>query len=314
MGESPVWDSESGALFWIDLFGPSVSSSSAAEGAVTTWALPSMPGCVALTPGGDGLVVALESGIAHLDLATGTSTLMLDAPYDDARFRFNDGRCDPAGRLWLGTNRQPGSRQPRGSAAFYRWDERGLARVVEGVTIANGLAFSPDGSTMYLAETTTDSVWAFDYDVASGSPSGRRLFAQLEGGAMPDGAAVDEDGCYWIALYGAGLVVKFTPDGRRDRVLETPVPHPTMVAFGGADSATMFLTSGRQLASPETLASHPLAGGVFCTDVGSRGVPEPRFRHLPPIREEGSLGREVPVGAADGEPADDSLGQLPTVT
>jgi L-arabinonolactonase len=280
VGECPMWEPALGAIFWVDLYGPTLSSSSGPGEAVRTWTLPSMPGAFAFPADGPGAIVALDASIAHLDLVGGGTTMLVAAPYDPLKFRFNDGRCDAAGRFWVGTNRQPGSGEPRGSAAFYRLDDRGLVRVVDGVTIANGLAFSPDGSTMYVADTIAHRLWAFDYDLASGTPSRRRVFADLEEGSLPDGAAVDEDGGYWVAMYGAGVVVRFTPDGRQDRVIEAPVSRPTMVAFGGPDMSTLFLTTAHRFADPESLTRQPSLGAVFHRDVGARGTAEPRFAHL----------------------------------
>ena len=286
MGESPLWHPRSSTLLWTDLYGPTVSASTVAGGPVSTWAVPSMPGGLALLAGSTGVLVAVETGLVHLDLPTGLVHPLLAAPHDASAYRINDVRCDPAGRLWVGTSRKPQSGRPRGSAAYYRLDGGNLVPAVDGVTIANGLAFSPDGATMYLSDTAEHCLWAFDYDLSTGIPSGRRLFAQLEQGALPDGATVDAEGAYWVALYGAGRVVRFTPDGTCDRVVDAPVSHPTMVAFGGSDRSVLFLTTARAFVDDATLAREPLAGGVFYTDAGVRGLEEPELT-LPAVRAAG---------------------------
>jgi sugar lactone lactonase YvrE len=274
VGEQPVW--ADGVLFWSDLVGPSLSCANV-DGTLRTWTLPDMMGSYALLPDGRGAVVALGSGIHRLDLDTGSLELLHAAPYDPAGYRFNDGRCDPRGRFWVGTNRQPGSGRPRGSAAFYRLDETGLHQQFDGVSIANGIAFSPDGATMYLADTSGHRILACAYDLATGEAGERRVHVQLDESHAPDGASVDRDGGYWVALYGAGLIIRVTPDGEIGRVLRAPVTHPTMVSFGGEDLSTMFVTSGRAYADADVLAREPLAGGVFAAEVGARGLPEPRF-------------------------------------
>lgn len=279
VGESPVWDAGAGALHWVDLFGPTVHTSASAGAEPRTWELSSMPGCLALAGRADA-VVAMDSGIWHLDLSDGASTCLVPAPYDWAQYHFTDGRCDELGRLWIGTNKRARSGAPRGSSAFYRLDDRGLVRMFDGVTISNGLAFSPDATRMYHADTVDDSLWVCDYDLATGEASDRRLLTRLRPGSMPDGAAVDVEGYYWVAMYGARCVVRFTPDGDVDTVVEAPVAHPTMVAFGGPDLSTLFLTSARQFADAETLSREPSTGAVFHAEIGVRGLPEPSFAHL----------------------------------
>ena len=139
----------------------------------------------------------------------------------------------------------------------------------------NGLAFSPDGKTLYLSDSHPDvqKIWAFDYDTDTGTPHNRRLFVDMsEHPGRPDGAAVDAEGCYWICGNDAGLIHRFTPQGKLDRSLTVPVKKPAMCAFGGADLDTLFVTSIRPAGD---LADQPLAGGVFALRPGVKGLPEP---------------------------------------
>lgn len=274
VGEQPVW--ADGVLFWSDLIEPSLSSATA-DKTLRTWIMPDIMGSYALLPGGRDALVALGSGIHRLDLDTGEFQLLHPAPYDTDGYRFNDGRCDARGRFWVSTNRKPGSGQPRGSASFYRLDEKGLNRQFDGVSIGNGIAFSPDGTTMYIADTSGHCILACDYDLETGEAGERRVHTQLDETHLPDGASVDDDGGYWVALYGSGLIIRVTADGVVDRVLRAPVTHPTMVAFGGDGLSTMFVTSGRAFAGADVLAQEPLSGGVFAAEVGARGLPEPHF-------------------------------------
>jgi len=294
VGENPMWDEREQALYWIDIMGPSMHRSSSAGADWLTWPLPAMAATFARYEGADGALVVLEDGIYDLR-PDGGLTRCLDAPYDRTRYRFNDGRCDPVGRLWVGTNRRPGSAAARGSASFWRLDERGLLEQFDGITIANGTAFSPDGSTMYVADYVEPAIWAFDYDVDTGAAANRRVFAELEPGWMPDGAAVDRDGGYWIALYGEGLILRFDRCGTLDRVLRAPVAHPTMVAFGGEGCDRLFVTSGREFVPEDVLAREPQAGAVFVAEVGAGGIAEPRFAFrellLEPSRHQSINGR-----------------------
>lgn len=276
-GETPTWDARLGALYSIDVYGPAVVRDDGSGSPARVWVLPDMPGSIALTPDPETLLVALTSGIHLLDIGSGVVTTLHPAPYDTSLFRFNDGRCDRAGRFWVGTNRQPGSGQPRGSAGFYRLDDRGLHGCIGGVTIANGLAFSPDDRTLYQADVVTGRVLAYDYELGSGEVSNERTFVDLPEKSFPDGAAVDARGGYWIAMYGAGLIVRYTPSGELDRVVRAPTSYPTMMSFGGPGSGLAFVTTGRRFTPPDVLEREPLAGAVFCADLGAVGLAEPYF-------------------------------------
>jgi sugar lactone lactonase YvrE len=192
--------------------------------------------------------------------------------------RLNDGRCDRQGRLWAGTMLlDMAAAQPVGR--LYRYDEAGHAvhDMLQDLIVPNGLGFSPDGRTMYLSDShpQVQAIWAFDYDVATGTPSRRRLFVDMKPlPGRPDGAAVDAEGGYWICGNDAGLVHRFTPDGRLDRSLAVPVKKPAMCAFGGAQLDTLYVTSIRPAGD---VSDQPLAGGVFALRPGVRGLPEPAF-------------------------------------
>jgi sugar lactone lactonase YvrE len=281
LGECPVWNSDDQSLYWIDVYGPALHRGADPVTPAQSWHLPAMPGSFALTSIPGRVLLALQSGVEVLDLTSGTCTPEVPAPYDQTRYRFNDGRCDRRGRFWVGTNRQPRSGEPRGSASYYRLDASGLARELGGATIANGLAFSPDDQTMYVADAINHRLLAYDYDIDAGKARNERVFATLDETLIPDGAAVDADGGYWSAMYDAGLIVRFAPTGQLDRVLAAPVRYPTMVAFGGADLGIMYITTARQFADADTLRDQPLSGSVFAAEVGVRGLPEPRYALTP---------------------------------
>jgi sugar lactone lactonase YvrE len=198
-----------------------------------------------------------------------------DAPYDPDHHRFNDGRCDSAGRFVVGSMNE---KRDANSASLMRVDpDFRMTHIVADVMISNGLAFSPDGRTMYHADTPTHAIRAFDYD-ASGRPSNPRVFAQWSGETdRPDGAAVDSEGNYWCAFYRGGKVVKLSPAGHVVAEYPTPAMCPTMCAFGGADLCTLYVTSARQLREPDELARLPQSGGIFALAVDTPGLPEPHF-------------------------------------
>jgi sugar lactone lactonase YvrE len=167
---------------------------------------------------------------------------------------------------------------PAGSAGYWRIDHDGLTQVVGDITIANGLAFSPAGDVMYIADSPTDRITAFDYDLETGTPSNRRTFAATPCGGFPDGGTVDADGGYWSALFNGDCIVRFDRDGRLDRTLRSPVPQPTMVAFGGPELDTLYLTTARRFLPEDERQAFPLAGGIFACRVDVTGVPEPHVR------------------------------------
>ncbi|MCW2573062.1 MAG: gluconolactonase [Frankiales bacterium] len=274
-----MWSQHHHALYWIDILEPALHRSFiGSDGDDRTWHFPSLIGSYALCDDDRSALVALATGIFLLDLASDRLTKVADAPYDQASYRFNDGRCDSQGRFWVGTASAVGATPADGSGWFYRLDGTGLSREIGGVTTANGIAFSPAGDVMYLADRPQWRILAFDYDVDSGRASQERPFSPIPEGQIPDGATVDRDGGYWIALYNAGRIVRISPDGTMDRDLKAPSLRPTMVAFGGADLATLFVTTARLNMTADMLASEPQAGGIFACDVGAVGMPEPRFR------------------------------------
>jgi sugar lactone lactonase YvrE len=280
-GESPVWVAAEQALYWVDIPGKKLCSWSTATCQASSWTAPEMLACVAPMGAAGRWIAGMETGVFALtQTSSGVLTSDLLAPVEHAQpgMRFNDGRCDRQGRFLAGTMVMDMSLGAK-SGCLYRHDQRGeLTRLLDGFITPNGLAFSPDGRTMYLSDShpSVQLVWAFDYDTDTGRPSNRRVFVDMKPLAgRPDGAAVDADGCYWICGNDAGLIHRFTPDGRLDRSLAVPVKKPAMCAFGGAQLDTLFVTSIR----PDgiDLSDQPLAGGVFALRPGVRGLAEPAF-------------------------------------
>jgi sugar lactone lactonase YvrE len=275
LGECPVWSRAEQALYWVDINAPSLNRFDPASGENRAMPMPMSIGCFALRERG-GFVVALRDGI-WLARADGTlERKVAVAPYDPAHHRFNDGRCDPQGRLFAGTMNE---KRDAASAALYRLDpDFTLTEVVGGLTISNGLAWSPDGRTMYHTDTPAQTINAYTFDAPSGTPSAQREFARFTGeGDRPDGAAVDSEGCYWIALYGGGRVLRLSPAGTILAECAVPARCPTMCAFGGGDLKTLYVTSARQRRDAAELARLPQSGALFALSVDVPGLPEPAF-------------------------------------
>ncbi|WP_323142058.1 SMP-30/gluconolactonase/LRE family protein [Massilia phyllosphaerae] len=250
VGESPVWHAGEQAWYWTDIPARTVWRLDAASGRVASWAAPEMVACMAPRAAG-GLVAGMESGIFRLELQAGGEVVAerLAAPPAaelTAGMRFNDGRCDRQGRFWSGTMFMDMA-AARADGRLYRYDGQGLSQpLVAGLLTQNGLAWSPDGRTMYLSDSHPQRqlVWAFDYDLDDGVPSNRRLFVDMNHyPGRPDGATVDADGCYWLAANDAGLLLRFTPDGRLERRIALPMAKPSMPCFGGAGLDTLLVTS-----------------------------------------------------------------------
>ena len=278
VGESPVWRSGEQALYWVDISARKLCRWEAASCKVSYWDAPEMPACIAPMGNSGDWIAGMETGVFALQLQAGGavhSALLAPVTHAMQGMRFNDGRCDRQGRFLAGTMLMNMAAAAR-VGQVYRCESSGdLTSLVDGLITPNGMAFSPDGLTMYLSDShpSVQLIWAFDYDPDTGTPSNRRVFADMNPlPGRPDGAAVDIDGCYWICGNDAGLIHRFTPSGKLDCSVAVPVKKPAMCAFGGPGLDTLFVTSIR----PEgvDLSDQPLAGGLFALRPGVRGLPE----------------------------------------
>ncbi len=277
-GESPFWHAGEEAWYWVDIPARRIWRMDHASGALRNWLAPEMVACIAA--GADGsLVAGMETGIFRLQLGEDglAQASRLAAPPDTELgegMRFNDGRCDRQGRFWSGTMfMDMGAARAVGGLYSYSGEQGLRGPVVSGMLTQNGLAWSPDGRTMYLSDShpLKRTVWAFDYDVDSGAPHSQRVFLDL--GAQkgrPDGAAVDADGCYWTCANDGGLLQRFTPAGQLEREIALPMAKPSMCAFGGPALDTLLVTS----IDPGTGGD---AGSLVLLRPGVRGVAETPF-------------------------------------
>lgn len=279
LGESPCWLGDEGVLLWVDIPGCALHEWRPADGRHRHWALPCEPGCCVPQPGGE-VLLPMRDGLFRFDRATGMRVPLAPAPYDPREQRFNDGKADPQGRLWVGTIHEP---RDRPAAALYRWQRGRLDRMAGDVTVSNGLAFSPDGGTLYWSDTKAHCIQALDFDGHDGSLACRRDFARfaprpadgsLAGyGGRPDGAAVDREGALWVAMFEGQRLVRLAPDGTLLSEWPLPVRCPTMPCFGGDDLRTLFVTTAREKRPADELAAQPWAGCVLQRRVDVPGLP-----------------------------------------
>ncbi len=270
LGESPVWHEQEQALYCVDIPGRAVLRFRAGEVAPDVWPQDAEPSCVAALTGG-GLLVTRRDGLWRLG-----GERIAAPPYDPARLRFNDGKVDPAGRLWVGSISD--AREPE--AALYVWTGEGFEARVSGLTVSNGLAWSPDGRRMHWSDTKAHCIYVADFDPVTGAMGEARVFAEFATktagqvyGGRPDGAAMDADGHYWTAMFEGGCLLRIAPDGRVVQRLELPLTCPTMPTFGGPDLRTLFITTAREKRPADELAREPLAGCVLSVRVDVPGLP-----------------------------------------
>jgi len=282
VGESPVWHPVESALYWVDINGFTVHRLHPASGKHSSWKMGSEPSALAVDQD-NNLVVATRNGLIYLNTSSGDDEELVAAPYDTGIMRFNDGRVDPAGRFWVGTMYEPRDQQ---KAEMYVLENGTLRQAwAGGMTNSNGLAWSPDGKTMYHADTTSHRVDCYDYDVASGTATNQRnlvVFADdkkaADYGGRPDGAAMDSEGNYWVAMFEGGRIVKLSPTSELLAEIQLPLRCPTAVCFGGADLRTLYVTSASHGRSNAELAQYPHSGKVLAFHVDVAGLEQVEYR------------------------------------
>ena len=275
IGEGPVWDTAEQALYQIDIIGRKVLRHHPASGANTGWDVPDIIGSMALRDGGGG-IVALADGVYTLDFASGACERLAGDGSLDVQVQLADGKIDRRGRFIVGSSDR-GMKEARGKVYALDPGASALRVIDEDIFLANGPCWSPDDSVFYHADSIRKTIFAYDYDIASGTVANRRAWASTEElGGIPDGATVDADGCVWSAICEGGKIVQFRPDGKIERIVEMPVKLPGSVMFGGPGLDVLYVPS----LSPAFLgrAAEPLDGCTFMIEgLGVTGLPEPRF-------------------------------------
>ena len=278
LGECPVWSGRDRCLYWIDVDSQLIHRYDPGADRSESRLLPGRPGSYALTHDADRLLIAMDHQLVDLTWSTGDVAMRSELEADESPTRLNDGRTDPAGRFWVGSMDIPAYNGQK-AGTLYRVETTGNSEAIQAeVGVSNGLAFSPDGSVMYWADTTRDLVWAYDYDAVSGTRRNERVFldfSTLPG--RPDGACVDETGCYWVACVYGWSLLRATPEGKVDRIIELPVEKPSMPAFGGSNLDVLYLTSISTGGSVPLAPGQPWAGALLTMVPRVKGLPESLF-------------------------------------
>ncbi len=277
LGEVPQWHPETQTLWWCDVKVPAMVSYQPASGDSKTYPVEGKRiGSWAFMVSG-GMLLAQEDGLYAWSPDSGKRTLLRHVTSSWPNARLNDGRCDRKGRFWVGSMSETYREAPVG--VFYRFDaDFTLIPVFSEFTVPNSVTFSPDDRRMYFADSLIRKIFLFDFDLSEGRLWNKRLFRDCaDAPGNPDGSTVDVDGCLWNAEFQGSRVVRYTPDGQVDTVIELPVSQPTSCAFGGKDLDILYITTGAQNLTEAQRAQQPLAGGIFALRPGTQGLPEQHF-------------------------------------
>lgn len=270
LGEGSIWHPKENKLYWIDIEGKILHIYDPVLKVDKQLKVGSRVGTIVPVQSG-GALLALQSGIHKIDTKTGKLTFLIN-PLIDSNIRFNDGKCDPSGRFWVGTMALD-SRKKGG--VLYRFDkDKTVHLMLDSVSISNGIVWTADKKTMYYNDTPTGTIQAFDYDDTNGNITNRRVAVKIPNGiGAPDGMTIDAEGNLWVALWGGGIVGKFNPlTGELLQKIKVPAPNVSSCAFGGKNLDVLFITTARQWMNEEQLKNFPLSGGLFSVKPGVRGV------------------------------------------
>ncbi|MEM7028405.1 MAG: SMP-30/gluconolactonase/LRE family protein [Chloroflexota bacterium] len=276
VGEGPIWDEDAQVLYWIDILSSKLYVYDPVKKTNTEYDVGQHVGTVVPRKSG-GVMLAVYRGFASFDLETQELKIINDPESHLDGNRFNDGKCDPAGRFWAGTM---GYEKPSTQGSLYRMDtDFEVRRILGNIGISNGIAWTQDNKTMYYADTVANQVWAFDYDIKTGDITNQRtVIRTTKETGPPDGFTLDEEGMIWLAHYGGSSVRRWNPDtGEILQTITLPTRQITACAFGGKKLDTLFITSAAQQMSAEQLKAEPTAGNLFSVKVGVKGVPSIKF-------------------------------------
>lgn len=274
-GEGPVWDEQEQRLYWIDSMGREVFRVREDGSGFERRPVPADIGSLALRTSG-GLVLSLADGFYFFDFESGKSEKVVDPEPDLPQTRLNDGKVDRRGRFVAGTMDR-GEERPIGG--LYRLDpDLSCHKIDGGITVSNGPCWSPDGKTFYFTDSWTGIIYGYDYDLATGEPRNKRLFVSTKDReGVPDGSTVDSEGYLWNAQVFGGFIVRYSPEGKVDRVIEFPIKKVTSLMFGGKNLDVLFATTMGK-AGEKFSPAQPKGGGLFAVHgLGVTGIAEPRF-------------------------------------
>lgn len=278
LGESPRWDADEQALYWLDIWdSPAVFRLDPRNKQVDRWE-PGLPVTGQARRTGGGFVFATRRGLYTWDEKTGHSRFIADPEAERRPLRFNDGSADRQGRFWAGTTYADD--QFRAEGSLYRLDVDGSVHTMAGgLACSNGLGWSPDNRTMYVTAQFAYELLAFDFDAATGQIANRRRFAKVpEADGLPDGLTVDGEGCVWSAQWGGWCITRYDPDGKIERVVKLPAPNPTSCCFGGPNLTDLYVTTAWLMLSGAERQAAPGSGDLFVVHTDIVGLPEPKFR------------------------------------
>lgn len=272
LGEGAIWNKQAGQFYWVDIEGKRLHLYTPATQKAQSIELGERIGTVVPTLSNDTVIIALQSGIYSYHLSSGTPSLLVSPEAHLPGNRFNDGKCDPAGRLWVGSMELNAKEN---AAALYRIHTNGIAyKMLDSVTISNGICWSLDHRSMYYIDTPKGNIRSFDYDKATGKIRNEKVIVTIpEGMGHPDGMTIDAEGMLWVAMWGGSCVARWNPnDGSLLSTIEVPALNVTSCAFGGPDLQTLYITTASIGMNEEQQAQYPLAGGVFVATPGVGGV------------------------------------------
>lgn len=271
LGEGAIWNQKTGELLWINITGKILNFYNPLTGNNKEMFTGQMIGTVVPTESG-AVLVALKNGIYKLNPETGTKKRIVDPEENLPNNRFNDGKCDPSGRFWAGTM---SLQDEKGAGALYRLDaDSSIHKMIENVSISNGIVWSPDNSKMYYIDTPTQKIVAYDFNNETGKIENPKIAVKVpQEMGSPDGMTIDSEGHIWVALWGGSSVACWNPvSGELLRTIEVPSKNVTSCAFGDKDLGTLYITTARIATNDEDLKKYPNAGGVFKTRPGAKGV------------------------------------------
>jgi xylono-1,5-lactonase len=276
LGEGPLWCESTGAIYWVDILHQKLMRTDSSGADRQTWDF-NHPICSIVERVSGGFSVTTKSDFAYFDETSGQVSTICTPTSGASDIRFNDGKCDAAGRFWAGTMHIPANKP---LASLFKLDHDLKPKLMDsGYVVTNGPTWSPDSKFMYHNETSSGQIFIFDFDLDSGEIRNKRLFRQFKTNeGLPDGMCVDSAGCIWVAHFSGARVTRFAPDGRELQCIELPTSMVTSCAFGGHDFRTLFITTATVALNPKQLEEQPLAGALFAVQVDTPGFASFRFK------------------------------------